>query len=117
MPQRSAILPDYTTPAELAAHLGVSERAMADKVRALGAYCKIGARVILLPDHVAIIMEDARCPSRSTGAARSGTTAAPSRDKDYEAVRALLIESSRSGSRPKPKQPPGEVISMDRGRN
>ena len=72
------LLPAYTTPDALAEHLGVSERALRQRARALGA-CRVeGKKMILLAEDVLAIVVDMRpCQSESAGAAPSGTTAAP----------------------------------------
>ncbi|GGL80416.1 hypothetical protein GCM10011392_38780 [Wenxinia marina] len=114
---RPALLPETTTPEDLAAHLGVAVRTLKDRAKEIGAYRKIGATWFFLPEDVAAIMEASRpCPSRSTDAAKSGTTAGPSLEGDYGDLRARLTAKGRSGSRRKPKPGNGAVISMDRAR-
>lgn len=109
------LLPDYTTPADLAEHFGVSETKMREIVREVGAFAKLGRKVVLFPDHVETFKEAMRCHSNSTPAAISGTTVAPLPSGDYEALRAQRTKSSRKGSRRKSKPQRGEVISMGRG--
>ena len=55
-----APLPAVTTPEDMAAHLGVSERALRDMARALGACRMFGNKMILLEGDVQLIMEAAR---------------------------------------------------------
>jgi hypothetical protein len=111
----SHILPDYVLPAEMAAHFSVSERLVRKMVREIGAYAKIGRKVVLFPEHVEQLTEAMKCPSYSTDAGKFGTTEAPLPEGDYEALRAQRTKNSRKGSRQKSKPKRGEVISMDRG--
>jgi hypothetical protein len=108
------LLPSYTTPEELAAHLGVPERTLRQIARALGACSQIGKRMILTEDDVNTIMEATRCPSKSTGAAQSGTIEAPLTGGDFAALQKRLTEKSRKGSRRKSSGARGNVISMGR---
>ena len=55
------LLPEYTTPAELAAHLGVSERALRERAREIGACRVFGKRLILLAEDVAALVGEG-CP-------------------------------------------------------
>ena len=112
---RPSLRPDYTTPADLADHFGVSKRTLWEQVREIGAFAKLGKKVILFPEHVDQLTEAMKCPSSSTGAAKSGTIEAPSLGGDFAALQARLTEKPRSGSKPKLKQKPGAVISMGRG--
>jgi hypothetical protein len=109
-----ALLPDYTTPEDLAAHLGVSERSLRATARAIGACREFGKRMILTPDDVNMIMEATRCPSKSSSAARSGTIEAPLTGSDFAALQKRLTAKSLKGSKRKSKSAPGNVISMDR---
>ncbi|WP_235871357.1 hypothetical protein [Shimia sediminis] len=111
-----ALLPDYTTPADLAAHFGVSERVMREKVREFQTYTKIGRKVVLFPEHVEAFEEALKCHSSSTAEAKSGTTGAPLPEGDYAALQAQRTKKPQGGSRRKSKQTHGAVISMDRGR-
>jgi hypothetical protein len=109
-----AILPTYTTPDELAAHLGVSERELRRRARELGACREMGKRMIFLEGDIQRILEEMKpCRSGSTCAAQSGTTAAAPPAGGYEALQALRTESSLSGSRPKPKPKLGVVSSTN----
>jgi len=65
----AAPLPNVYTPEAVAAHLGVSERTLRDMARQLGACRMFGNRMILTEGDVQLIMEAARCPTPSTGAA------------------------------------------------
>jgi hypothetical protein len=110
-----ALLPSYTTPEELAEHLGVSERTLRERARILGACRTLGKRMILLEGDVQLLLEDLRpCRSNSTGAqaAKSGTTGAPLPVGDYEALREQRTRNSPSGSPQKSKRGHGGVISM-----
>ncbi|MEM9966488.1 MAG: hypothetical protein AAF755_00160 [Pseudomonadota bacterium] len=109
------ILPAFTTPADIAAHYGASQRAVEDKVRELGCYAKIGAKVVLYDHHFEAFLEATECHLKSTGAAKSGTTGALSPGGDYEALQAQRTKKSGSVSRTKSRNVPGRVISMDRG--
>jgi hypothetical protein len=112
----SAPLPNVFTPDTVAAHLGVSERTLRDMARQLGACRMFGNRMILTEGDVQLIMEAARCPTPSTGAAKSGTTGGLSPGGDYAALAALRTKPSPKGSQRKPKAGNGSVISMDRRR-
>ena len=60
------IVPTYTTPMELARKLGASPRFVSDTVRALGLFCKIGQKVIMLDHHVVEFMGAMECRLRSS---------------------------------------------------
>ena len=114
---KPCILKDFVTPDEFARHYGFSARKIRERARALGACCTSGKRMILLPHHCDLLLEDARpCPSPSTGAVKSGTTAELSPEGDFAALQVQRTKSSLSESRPKPKRAPGVVISMVRKR-
>lgn len=117
MGNHAAIIPLTTTPAALAESLGVSPRRVQDEVRALGCYCKIGGKIIMRADHVHQFMEAMECPSKSTGAAKSGTTQAQLPVGDYAALVAQRTKQSPKGSRRQSKTRRGDVILMDRGRS
>ncbi|XWN32176.1 MAG: hypothetical protein ROR55_03405 [Devosia sp.] len=113
MSDAASILPQFVTPDDFAAHYGFSAREVRRRARAIGACCIIGKRMVLLPHHCDLLIEDARpCRSRSTVAAKSGTTAVPSPEGDFEALRAQRTKRSRKGSRQKRKPENGVVISM-----
>lgn len=112
----SATLPAVYTPEDVAAHLGVSERTLREMARQLGACRMFGNRMILTAGDVQLIMEAARCPTPSTGAATRGTTGELSPGGDYAALAALRTKGLPKGSRQKPKAGSGSVISMDRRR-
>ena len=117
MSNRAVIIPETTTPDDLAAKLGASPRRVKDEVRALGCYCKVGRKVIMREHHVEAFMEAMECHSGSTGAAKSGTTKARFPEGDYEALQAQRTKRSQSGSRRKLKPKNGEVILMGRGQH
>src|SRR6185312_4782276 len=106
-------LPDITTPEELAKHLGWSPRRVRSLARGIGACRVLGNRMVLTPDDVGAIME-ATCPSKSTGAGRSGTIAGRLPVGDYEALRAQRTRKSPPGSSRSGKRPSGNVVLMDR---
>ncbi|MBY0135557.1 hypothetical protein [Paracoccus yeei] len=108
------LLPDYTTPKEIAFHLKVSERTVRAKARESGAYHLLGKRMILTDDDMSRLMEAMRpCPSKSTSAAKSGITGALLRANDYEGLVKRLTAKPRSASPPKSKREHGKVILMD----
>lgn len=109
------LTPTYTTPEELAAHLGASERFVRDEVRALGCFAKIGARVIMREHHVDAFMEAMECRSHSTAGAKSGTTEERLPVGDSEALQARLTRKSPNASARKKKPKRGNVVSMGRG--
>lgn len=112
-----AQLPTYTTPADLAEHLGMRERTLREYARSIGACRKLGKRMIMLEEDVALLMESMKqCPSRSTSAGKSGTTGEQSPGGDYAALQARRIKATRSGSRPKSKTGRGQLILMDQQR-
>ncbi|MEJ6846883.1 hypothetical protein [Sinorhizobium fredii] len=113
----SKLLPEYTTPEELAAHLQVPERTLREKARSLGACSQIGKKMILFKSDVDMLMEAIKqCPSSSSSAEPNGTTGARSPEGGYEALRKLRTKQERNESRPKEKRGNGKVISMDQGR-
>ena len=117
MPARPAPLQDFVTPDVFAAHYGFSERTVREQARALGACALLGNRMILLPDHCAMILEAAKpCPSPSTVAAKSGTTGVPLPEGSYAALQAQRTKALPNGSKPRSKAKRGVVVSMDRGR-
>lgn len=110
--QVSDLIPAHTTPAELAERLGASPRFVSDTVRGLGAFCKIGQKVIMLDHHVVAFMEAMECRSRSSSATTHGTTQERLPEGDFEALRALRTKGLRKGSQQKSRQKRGKVISM-----
>ena len=116
MPHSAPLLPDYTTPADLAGHFGVPERTLREKLREIGAYAILGKRMVLFSEHVEALKESMQCHSRSSDAERSGTTEGQLPEGNYTSLRERLTEKSRKGSRRKPKRVHGGVVSMDRAR-
>jgi hypothetical protein len=114
MNMRPAIIPDTITPDELALNLGVSPRRVKDDVRALGCFCKIGAKVVMREHHVEAYMEAMECQSKSTSAARSGTTGVPLPEGDYAALVARRTKKLPKESRRKQKLQAGVVTLMGR---
>jgi hypothetical protein len=117
MSNRAASLPTFTTPEELAAHLGASERFVRDEVRALGCFAKIGKRVIMLEHHVEAFMEAMECRSNSTGGAKSGTSEERLPVGDTEALHSRLTRKKPNafGRTKSPKL--GNVVSMGQARD
>jgi hypothetical protein len=112
----NSLLPDYTTPEDLASHLGVSERTVRDLARAHNACSTIGKRMILRSSDVEIILEATRpCHSSSTNAAKSGGTAVQLPEGDYESLRAQRTKPQQNALQAKQKRKLGQVISMDQG--
>ena len=108
----NSLLPRYTTPADVAHHLKVSERTVRSKAREIGAYHLLGKRMILTDDDMSSLMEAMRpCPSRYTSvtAAKSGTTGAPLRAGAYEALHKRPTEKPQCASRRKSKPAPGKA--------
>tara|TARA_B100000767_G_C19725231_1_gene519178 strand:+ start:397 stop:750 length:354 start_codon:yes stop_codon:yes gene_type:complete len=108
------IIPKPTTPAKLAAWLEVSPRWVADKVREIGCYCKIGAKVVMQEHHVKKFMEATECQSQYSNATRSGTTEGQLPEGDYAALREHPTRESHKGSRQKRKLKAGHAISTAR---
>lgn len=104
--------PSYTTPEKLAPHFGMSVRAFRALVRRIGACCIFGRTVAIFPEHIPKIKEATKCRSNSTSAGESGTTGAPLPVGGFEELQARLTRKQRTGSRRKPKQGNGAVISM-----
>ena len=110
-------LPQVVNPQDLALHLGVSERVLRVVARKTGACRAIGKTKIFTETDVIALMEALKpFPSRSTGAAISGTTGASSPKSGYQAARERLTGNALKGSRLSGKPKGGTVISMDRER-
>ena len=105
-------LPEFVPVEDLAQHLGVPVRGLKDRVKELGACCKFGHKLLLLPEHVEIIMRESQCPSKSESAAKSGTTQGRLPGGDFETLLERLTKPSPKGSPQKPKQKNGVVTSM-----
>jgi len=106
-------LPDITTPADLAQRLGWSERHVRSEARRLGACRVLGNRMILLPEDVRIILEATKCPSSSTLAAKSGTTAARLPAIGYEDLARQRTRPSRRVRLPKSKSDFRDMLVKD----
>lgn len=112
------IAPEHTTPADLAAHLGIPERRLRATARRIGACRIFGKTMVFTSDDVKAILEAARpCPSNSTAAAKSGTIAAPLPEGDFAALQALRTRQERKGWQWKKRTASGKVISMVRRRS
>ena len=116
MPSLLTIVPETITPRELAQQLGASQRRVEDDVRALGCYCKIGRTILMREHHVETFMEAMECPSKSTSAARFGTTGGPLPEGDYAELAARRTKRSLKGSQRRQKPQAGVVTLMDRAR-
>jgi len=116
MVNRHSIIPETTTPVELAEKLGASPRYVQDKVRALGCYCKIGGKVVMRDHHVEMFMKAMECHSNSICAAKSGTTGDPLPEGNYAALQARLKKPAPKGSKRKSNKGRGNVVSMGQGR-
>ena len=86
MTELITLIPKTITPVELALMLGASPRRVKEDVRALGCYCKIGAKILMREHHVEAFMEAMECQSKSTSVAKSGTTGAPLPEGDHAAL-------------------------------
>jgi hypothetical protein len=106
------MLPKYTTPDELAKHLGCSARRVRSFARSLGVARVLGNRVILLQEDIAAIMEATRCPSSSIGAVKSGTTEARLPEGSYEDLQRLRARKQPNELPLTKSSPPGKVISI-----
>ncbi len=111
------LLPQHVKPRDLAEHLGVSERTLREKARALGACRIIGKEMIFLAEDVEAFMEGIKtCPLSSTNVGESGIAQAPLQGGDIASLRARLKKPTPKGSQRKPNTKHGSVVSMDRGR-
>jgi hypothetical protein len=108
-------LPETTTPAALAKHMGWSQRRVRDLARRLGSCRVLGNRMVLTNDDVQAILEHS--PLKSTDEAVSGITVGPLPSGDYAALRALRTKKRPRGLRRKSKTDPGNVVSMVRQRS
>ena len=106
------MLPRYTTPDELAKHLGWSPRRVRSIAKRLGVARALGNRMILLQQDVDAIMEASRCPSNYISEARSDTTAARSPVGSYEDLQRLRARKPLSELPPTKNSPLGKVISI-----
>jgi hypothetical protein len=111
-----ALVPETITPDELALKLGASPRRVKDDVRALGCYCKIGAKVVMREHHVEAFMEAMECQSKSTSAAKFGTTGVLLPEGDHAALVARRTRKPLRGSRQKSRPQAGVVTLMDQRR-
>ncbi len=115
---RALSLPDLITPEELAGHTGWSERKVREIARGLGACRIIGNRMLLTQTDVDAILEASRpCPSPSSVAAKSGTTAAPLPVGGYAALLALRTKDERKKSPQPSTAGHGKVLTMARNRS
>src|SRR6478752_2485106 len=102
-------LPTIFTPEQVAVHIGWSPRKLREFARGLGACRIMGNRMVLTQQDVDAILEASRpCPSPSTSAGTSGTTAEPLKGSDYAELLAVrsgqkqLANYSRSRTRSLP---------------
>lgn len=112
-------LPEFTTPSELAKHLGWAEKRVRVLARKLGA-CRIsGNRMIMLPADVTAIMEATRpCPSKSIDVreALSGNIGERLPDIDSVDLLAQLTAKPRRELRPRSKTSSGNVVLIQKSR-
>src|SRR4051812_47815630 len=111
------VIPPTVTPKDLADATGWSERSVRRTARALNACLGTGRGMRLTAADVQAIMEEKRCPSRSTSGARSTTTGARFPVGDYEVLRAQRTKSEPKELRPRKKPNSGNIITMDRARS
>ena len=112
-------LPETTTPADLAKHLGWSEKRLRSLARRLGACRELGNRMLFLPDDVAAIMEATKpCPSKSIGVREALSGAIGERLPDIDSVDLLaqLTRKPRKELRPRSKIVSGSVVLMEKKR-
>ena len=112
-------LPETTTPAALAEHMGVSERFIRGIARKLGACRIFGHAMRLTNDDVQAIMEAVKpCPSRSIDAkeAMSGSIGERLPDIDSVDLLAHLTAKPRKESHPRLKTSSGNVVLIQKSR-
>jgi hypothetical protein len=112
-------LPETTTPAALADHMGVSERYVRGLARKLGACRIFGHAMRLTNDDVQAIMEAVKpCPSRSIAVreALSGSIGERLPEIDSVDLLALLTKKPRKELRPRLKTSSGSVVLMEKRR-
>jgi hypothetical protein len=111
------LLLGHVKPVDFAAHLEVSERTLKKVARELNAFHIIGRTMFFTIEDIANIMDGTKpCHTKSTNAAKSGTTAVQLPAGDYAALAARLKKPSLKELPRKQKAVPGKVISMDRAR-
>jgi hypothetical protein len=112
-------LPETTTPAALAEHIGVSERFVRSIARKLGACRIFGHAMRLTNDDVQAIMEAVKpCPSRSIAVreALSGSIGERLPDIDSVDLLAQLTAKPRRELRPRSKTSSGNVVLIQKSR-
>ncbi len=112
-------LPEFTTPKELAAHIGWAEKRVRSLARKLGACRLLGNRMVFLPADVSAIMEATRpCPSKAIDVreAISGTIGERLPDIDSVDLLAQLTRKPRKELRPRSRTSSGNVVSMEKRR-
>ena len=110
-------LPEITTPAELARHLGWSEKRLRSLARRLGAGHELGNRMVFWPEDVDAIREATRlCPSKSIGVREALSGAIGERLPDIDSVDLLahLTRKPRKELRPRSRTGSGVVVSMEK---
>ena len=116
MTEPTNIIPQTITPAELALTLGASPRRVKEDVRALGCYCKIGAKIVMRQHHVEAFMEAMECRSKYTSVEKFGTTEAPLPEGDHAALVVRRTKKQLKGSRQRQRPLTGVVTLMDQRR-
>ena len=112
-------LPEITTPADLAKHLGWNEKALRSLARRLGACSVLRNKMVFWPDHVDAIKKATEpCPSKSIDAreALSGAIGERLPEIDSAALLAHLTRKPRKELRPRSKTNTGSVVLMEKRR-
>ena len=108
-------LPEFTTPEDLARHMGISQRRVRSLARQLGA-CRIFGNAMRLTkaDVDAILKAVKPCPSRSIDVreAMSGTIEGRLPDIDSAALLAHLTKKTPKELRPRSRTPSGNVVTL-----
>ena len=107
-------LPVVYRPEEIAQRFGWSARRVRSEAKRLGACLVMGNRMMLTEQDVLTLMEEQRCPSSSTSAARSGITGARLPVGGYADLVKQRTKPLRRERPPKSKPANGNVVSMVR---
>src|ERR1700722_7033584 len=113
------ILPEVTTPKDLAQRLGWAEKRVRSLAKRLGACRVLGNRMVFLPEDVNAIMEATKpCPSKSIDVreALSGNIGGRLPEIDSVDLLAHLTKKPHKELRPRSKTSSGNVVSMGRKR-
>jgi hypothetical protein len=117
------ILEEGKTPAQWVAefadrNIEISERTLRAKARRLGAFCAVGNAMLIKPEHIDRIFEEASCPLNSTNADENGGSGVELTGLTDTSTEALehLTKLSRKPSSGKLKGRRNNVHSLDRTR-